>query len=118
MRIPKWACSKFAAHGADHICAACLQNFERQDSKTQGFDMPPRVKFGRGWFSVGATHWFGATDETLFDSRDGKRLLAQAVCGGICMVSMAWAPQAGRECRKCIAALRKLGVFAESSKYN
>jgi hypothetical protein len=66
------------------------------------------VTFGQGWFSVGATHWFEASDATLFPSRDGQRLLAQAACGGICEVTIAWAPCPGSECQKCLRALRKV----------
>jgi hypothetical protein len=66
------------------------------------------VTFGQGWFSVGATHWFEASDATLFPSRDGQRLLAQAACGGICEVTIAWAPRSGNECRKCLRALGRV----------
>jgi hypothetical protein len=66
------------------------------------------VKFGRGWFSKGATHWFAANDSTVFVSKDGKRTLAAAICGGVCEVTLCWAAQAGRECGKCLTALRKL----------
>ena len=52
------------------------------------------------------------------EDRDGKRLLAQAVCGGLCDVTFAYAAHAGRECRKCLAALRKLGVLIESDSRN
>jgi hypothetical protein len=78
------------------------------------------VTFGRGWFSVSATHWFEASDATLFPSRDGQRLLAQAACGGICEVTIAWAPRLGDECRKCLRTLCKVmsqkpGKRADSS---
>jgi hypothetical protein len=109
LRIPAWACRQFKSHGYDQICAACLKRFQQQGNQTRGWDLPPRVEFDRGWFSVGATHWFGATDETSFPSRDGSRLLAQAVCGGICETTIAYAPLAGRECKKCLATLKKLG---------
>jgi hypothetical protein len=68
--------------------------------------LPRRTRFARGWFSVGATHYFVATDATVFPARDGKRTLAQAVCGGICDVTVAYAPSTGRECGKCLHALR------------
>ena len=86
-RTPRWACREFTTHGAQTICAVCSKNFERQGNQTQGWDLPPRAKFGRGWFSVGATHFFDPADDNVFDSRDGKRLLAQAVCGGLCDVT-------------------------------
>jgi hypothetical protein len=60
---PRWACEKFNAHGEQTVCDDCLKNFKAQGSKTQGWDMPPRTKFGQGWFSVGAVHWFDATDD-------------------------------------------------------
>jgi hypothetical protein len=74
------------------------------------------VVFGRGWFSHGAVHWFGASDETVFPARDGNRVLAQAVCGGICDVTLAYAPRAGNECRKCVSVLRKLGFAVVSER--
>ncbi len=74
--------------------------------------MPPHAEFGRGWFSVGAVHYFEGTDATVFPSRDGKRVLAAALCGGICDVTIAWAPQAERECDKCIRALKKAGALS------
>jgi hypothetical protein len=75
----------------------------------KGWDMlPPRIDFGRGWFSVGAVHWFPATNDSVFPSRDGKRLLAQAICGGICEVTACYAPRAERPCKKCLLALDKL----------
>lgn len=98
----------------DHVCADCLTIFKEQGSKTTGFDMAPRVHFGRGWHGIGASHWFPADDSTVFPSKDGKRLLAAAICGGICEVTLAWAPQAGRECGKCVAAIQKLAVVHET----
>jgi hypothetical protein len=65
------------------------------------------MAFGRGWFSGGATHWFAGTDATVFPARDGKRLLAQAACGGILDVTLCWAPNVGRECTKCLRAIEK-----------
>ena len=82
-RVPAWACAKYTEHGDQEICMSCQKNFRGHGSKTQYRDMPPRATFGRGWFSVGATHWFEATDATVFPSRDGTRLLAQAFCGGM-----------------------------------
>jgi hypothetical protein len=108
-RTPTWACGDFEHHQSDHLCAACLTNFLAQGRDADDVCLPPRVQFGRGWFSVGATHWFGATDEMTFPSRDGRRLLAQTVCGTICDVTLAYAPRVGRECRKCVSVLRKLG---------
>jgi hypothetical protein len=111
-RIPAWACDKYGEHGDHAVCERCQENFRANGSKTEYRDMPPRARFGRGWFSVGAVHWFEATDATVFPSRDGKRLLAAAFCGGICDVTIAWAPQAERECDKCIRALRKVGALS------
>lgn len=108
-RIPTWACTEFPSHGVERVCAACLAKFLAQGRDADDACLPPRVKFGRGWFSVGATHWFGATDETVFLARDGRRILAQTVCGTICDVTLAYAPRVGRECRKCVSVLRKLG---------
>lgn len=113
-RVPAWACQKFPEHGEYAICEACQENFRADGGKTQYSDMPPRAKFGRGWFSVGATHWFDATEATVFPARDGRRVLAQAFCGGICEVTMAWAPQAERACVKCLRALRKAGMLRKS----
>jgi len=111
-RVPAWACEKYNEHGDQATCDECQENFRADGSKTQYRDMPPRATFGRGWFSVGATHWFEATDATLFPSRDGRRLLAQAFCGRICEVTMARAPQAERECERCLSALRKAGALS------
>ena len=102
---------KFAKHGRDALCPACLKNYKKLGYQTNGWDMPPLVNFARGWFSVGATHWFEADDaSSVFVSKDGKRTLAAAICGGICEVTMTWAPRAGNECGKCLVALRKLGA--------
>jgi len=114
VRSPRWGCSEYEHHGWDHVCADCLTIFKEQGSTTQGFDMAPRVHFGRGWHGIGASHWFEANDATVFPPRDGKRLLAAAVCGGICEVTLAWAPQAARECEKCLSALGKLAVVHET----
>lgn len=108
-RVPSWACPKFRKHGPDHVCGACLGAFLEQGPNADDSCLPPLVTFARGWLSVGATHWFGATDETTFPSCDGTRLLAQTVCGAICEVTLAFAPRVGRECKKCVAALHKLG---------
>ena len=97
---PKWACEMFWNHGEATACDDCLQKFKSQGSKTVYSDMPPRVTFGRGWFSVGAMHWFDAPDDAVFPARDGSRVLARAVCGGICDVTISWAPRAERECGK------------------
>jgi hypothetical protein len=109
---PGWACEKFNEHGEQTVCDDCLKKFRAQGSKTQHWDMPPRTKFGQGWFSVGAVHWFDATDDAVFPARDGSRVLARAVCGGICDVTLNWAPRAGRECEKCLRALKKAGRLA------
>ena len=109
-RTPAWACTRYDQHGEDHVCADCLVIYERQGSVTTGFDMPPRVRFGEGWFHVGATHWFPATPDKVFPSRDGSRLLAAAVCGLICEMTITWAPKVGRECRKCQRALAKMSA--------
>lgn len=106
---PEWACEKFNEHREEAACDDCLKNFKAQGSKTQHWDMPPRTKFCRGWFSVGAVHWFDATDDAVFPARDGSRVLARAVCGGICDVTLTWAPRAERECDKCLRALTKAG---------
>lgn len=112
--MPRWACPKYEKHGADRICAACLRNFREQGNRIHGRDMAPRARFGRGWFGVGAAHFFEATDATIFPSKDGKRVLAAAICGAICEVTMAWAPTAESECRKCLAALQKLASKHET----
>ncbi|WP_437899261.1 hypothetical protein [Sorangium sp. So ce124] len=107
-RRPSWACPAYERHG-DAICPECLRLYgDRCQLPEARAPLPPRMSFGQGWFSVGATHWFEASDATLFPSRDGQRLLAQAACGGICDVTIAWAPRPGDECRKCLHALRKL----------
>lgn len=110
---PSWACGDFAQHGYDQVCSKCLENFSAQGNRTATWDrQSPRATFGRGWFAVGATHWFDGGDATVFPSRDGKRTLAQAFCGGICDVTISWAPLAGRECRKCLDTLRKANLLA------
>ena len=106
-RVPAWACDKFGEHGDRAVCEHCQEAFRAGGSETQCRDMPPRAKFGQGWFSIGATHWFEATDATVFQSRDGKRVLAAAFCGAICEVTTAWAPRAETECGKCLHALEK-----------
>ncbi len=113
-RRPSWACSVFDAHGETIVCSACVAKFVKRGSRTEGWEMPPRAEFGRGWFGVGAIHWFDATDAALFPSKDGKRLLAQAVCGAICEMTLTWAPRAERECVKCLRALKKAGRLAKS----
>ena len=106
-RRPFWACPEYERHG-DVVCAECLCLYGARSHLPQARDtLPPRVTFGQGWFSVDATHWFEASNATLFPSRDGRRLLAQAACGGICEVTIAWAPRPGNECRKCLRALRR-----------
>jgi hypothetical protein len=109
-RTPAWACTRYDEHGEDHVRANCLGNYASQGSVTNGLDLPPRALFRVGWFHVGATHWFPATPDKVFPSRDGTRLLAAAVCGSICEVTLAWAPQVGRECRKCQRALAKMSA--------
>jgi hypothetical protein len=64
-RVPAWACEKYNEHGDHTTCDECQEKFRADGSKTLYRDMPPRAKFGRGWFSVGTTHWFEATDATL-----------------------------------------------------
>jgi len=119
-RRPSWACPEYERHG-DVACRECLRLYGARGPVPQARDsLPPRMTFGQGWFSLGATHWFEASDDTLFPSRDGRRLLAQAACGGICEVTSAWAPRPGSECRKCLRALRRAtsqapSVPAESS---
>jgi hypothetical protein len=110
-RVPTWACEDFPRHGSELICGACLANFLRQGKNADDACLPPRVAFARGWLSVGASHWFEGTDATVFPSRDDKRLLAQTVCGAVCEVTLAYAPRVGRECRKCVAVLRKHGIL-------
>jgi hypothetical protein len=106
-RRPSWACQEFERHG-NVVCPECLRLYEAQGRHLERWDMlPPRATFGRGWFAVGATHWFEATDATVFPSRTGERLLAQAACGGICEVTMAWAPRNREPCRKCARVLEK-----------
>ena len=104
-RRPAWACPEYADHGEFAICPECLRLYEASGRERRGYDLPPRVTFAAGWFSMGATHYFTATDATVFPSRDGHRTLAQAVCGGICEVTIAHASRAGDECRKCLSAL-------------
>jgi hypothetical protein len=107
-RRPSWACHDYEEHG-NVVCPECLRIYEAHGRRLQGWDLlPPRTTFGRGWFSVGAVHWFPATDDAVFPSRDGKRLLAQAICGGICDVTFCYAPRAERPCRKCVQTLDKL----------
>lgn len=103
-REPLWACENYHAHGEWAVCGACLERFREQGSSV-ATDLPPPVAFGRGWFSVGAVHWFAATDSTIYVARDGRRVLAQAACGGICDVTTARAPHPNRECCKCLRAL-------------
>jgi len=113
-RAPEWACPKFSEHDRGTVCEACQERFRAQGSQTQYSDLPPRARFGRGWFRVGATHWFEATDATVFPAREGGRVLAQAFCGGICEVTVAYAPQAGMECARCLRALKKAGALLET----
>lgn len=68
VRIPRWASSKYEKHGQDFVCAGCLTILKEQGSTTTGFDMAPRVHFGRGWHGIGASHWFPADDTTVFPS--------------------------------------------------
>jgi hypothetical protein len=107
---PEWACEKFIEHGERTPCDACVKKFRAQGSKTQHWDMPPRTTFGRGWFGLGAAHWFDATDDAVFPARDGSRVLARAVCGGICDVTLAWAPRAERECARRRIAIAQNGA--------
>jgi hypothetical protein len=76
--------------------------------------MAPRVHFGRGWHGIGASHWFEADDATVFPSRDGKRLLAAAVCGGICEALLAFPPRLRCPRQGHLHALRKLAVVHET----
>lgn len=102
-RNPVWACPSYNEHGQWAVCVACLERFRKRGGVSE--DLPPPVEFGRGWFSVGAVHWFAATDSTVYVARDGRRVLAQAACGGICDVTTARAPRPKRECRRCLRAL-------------
>ena len=69
------------------------------------------MHFQRGWLTLGATHWFEASDSSVFVARDGQRTLAQAICGQICDVTLTFAPMMGRnECTKCVRALGKVAV--------
>jgi hypothetical protein len=113
-RIPTWACPKFRDHGPDRLCGACLAIFLGQGRHADDSCLPPRVEFARGWFSVGATHWFDASDSTVFPARDGRRILAQTICGTICDVTLAYAPHPGHRCKKCVSVLRKLGFDVAS----
>jgi hypothetical protein len=79
LRLPSWAFNDFESRGQDRVCANCLMTIQRQDSQTRGWDLPPRIQFGRGWFTVCATHWLGATDAKVFPPRHQRRLLAQTV---------------------------------------
>lgn len=103
-REPRWACPNYEAHGERVGCGMCVDRFREQGDSISA-DSPPPVDFGRGWFSIGAVHWFEATDATVYVSRDGQRVLAQAACGEICDVTTARAPQAEPECRGCLRAL-------------
>ena len=105
---PSWACPDYDQH-VDTVCPECLRIYESTGRRLGRRDMPPRVVFGQGWFSIGAVHWFPATDDAVFPSRDGKRVLAQAICGGICDVTICGAPRAGEgwACKKCLRALEK-----------
>ena len=78
-RNPVWACPSYDEHGQWAVCAACLERFRKRGGVSA--DLPPPVEFGRGWFSVGAVHWFAATDSTVYVARDGRRVLAQAASG-------------------------------------
>jgi hypothetical protein len=108
-RRPSWACDRYEQHG-HVVCESCLQNYKAAGTRTGPYDpLPPRVAFGRGWRSGGTTHWFDATDATVFPARDGRRVLAQAACGGILDVTLTYAPRVGDECSKCLRALAKAG---------
>ena len=112
-RPPSWACPDYEQHG-DVVCPECLRIFEAHGQQLEAWDhLPPRTDFGEGWFSMGAVHWFPATDDTVFPSRDGKRVLAQAICGSICEVTFTWAPKARRACRKCLRVLEKGRPFGD-----
>lgn len=101
---PRWACPNYQAHGERAACDMCLKRFREQGDSISA-DLPPPVEFGRGWYSVGAVHWFEATDATVYVARDGHRILAQAACGEICDVTTTRAPQGEHECRNCQRAL-------------
>lgn len=105
-REPRWACPNYEAHGERAACDMCLERFREQGDSSSA-DLPPPGEFGRGWFSVGAAHWFEATDATVYVARDGQRVLAQAACGEICDVTTARARQGEHECRACLRALDK-----------
>jgi hypothetical protein len=110
-RIPSWACERFVEHG-DTECPNCMANFVARGSQlATGDHFPPRVRFQRGWLTLGATHWFEAADSSVFVSRDGLRTLAQAICGQICDVTLAYAPMMDwRRCSKCLRALGMIEV--------
>ena len=107
-RRPSFACEQYDEHGESAPCADCLERYHSRGSRLQPHDrLPPRMSFGRGWFSGGATHWFAATDATVFPSRDGNRLLAQAACGAILDMTLCRAPKTDMECTKCLRAIEK-----------
>jgi hypothetical protein len=103
-REPQWACPDYQLHGERAVCGMCLERF-RDQGDSISTDLPPPVEFGRGWFSVGAVHWFEATDATVYVARDGRRVLAQAACGAISDVTTTRAPLGEHECRECLRAL-------------
>jgi hypothetical protein len=108
-RRPSWACERYDEHG-HVVCGDCLANYKAAGMRTGPYDtLPPQMTFGRGWRSGGTTHWFDATDATIFPARDGRRTLAQAACGGILDVTLTYAPGVGDECSKCLRALAKAG---------
>lgn len=103
-------CVRTPASDVDSLrfCVHCLIYLEAAG----GRELVPRSV--RNPLYDDAADWFAAYDATVFPSRVGKRLLAVAVCGSICEVTLASAPQAGRECEKCLDALRKLAVAHET----
>jgi hypothetical protein len=105
-RIPSWACKRFVEHG-DTECPDCIANFRVRGFKLAPWDrLPPRIQFQRGWLTLSATHWFEATDSSVFVARDGQRTLAQPICGQICDVTFTYAPVMDwRRCSKCLRAL-------------
>jgi len=111
IRRPRWACPSYEQHGEDAVCGDCLGRFQATEHLPEPRPtLPPTVAFGRGWISIGITHWFEADDASVFPSRDGRTLLAQSLCGLICHVTIARAPRSGEgdRCKKCLLARNKV----------
>lgn len=111
--IPSWACARVVEHGDGELdCPDCVANFVAQGSQLETWDrFSPRMHFQRGWLTLSATHWFEASDSSVFVSRDGQRVLAQTICGQICDVTIVRAPVMDwRGCTKCLRALGMVEV--------